>query len=690
MKSRVLVIIIFLLCVIRTPLLAVIEDKNDEHNLKAIKELEDRLNKTKDQNEKLEILKEFALVNGREKQDLPYIYRLYNKAIKLENNDTEELAIRQLTKYYYNIGEADSVTFYALRSDSLAEKRNHYSDYFYDIQTFYSQFLLWQGEFEKAADLNIRIYNKAKELNNKNGIICCCETLGLIHQRIGQDSISIRYFNEGIDLLKSAKDVEYRYLMQFLNNIIESEINIHHFTDALDHLQELDVLFSRIKNGDFGDDLTFPFGRCYLLMECYYVNIFILQDDRANAVKHFRKAAQYDKEVDDEYVEYYHTITKANYYKYIKEYGLALEYINQALKTDPTVESMKMKAEIMTFLGHPEEAADIYKEALNMNENINNASFLRQLTQLNSLHDMNKLQLKIKELQVTELQYEANRQKMRHIWLIIMILVIFLIISIYVYLHTNKLKNELQKDKQALLKSEKDLIEARDKAQESEKLKSLFLSNMSHEIRTPLNAIVGFSQLLELDVQTNDEQKEYTHIIIENSELLLNLVNDILDISRLESERYRFTFELQNVEECCKNALASIHHRVKKNVEIVFKPQDKDLMIYTDKMRLQQILINLLGNAAKFTNKGFIELAYELDEEEKFVKFIVTDSGCGIPKDKQDSIFERFEKLNECVQGTGLGLSICEIIANQFHGKVILDKTYTGGARFIFYHSLDI
>ena len=245
----------------------------------------------------------------------------------------------------------------------------------------------------------------------------------------------------------------------------------------------------------------------------------------------------------------------------------------------------------------------------------------------------------------------------------------------------------MQKDKQALLESEDELRIARDRAEEADRLKSLFLSNMSHEIRTPLNAIVGFAQILESETEEDDERKEYTHIITDNSALLLNLVNDILDLSRLESERYRFTFEEQNLSECCRSALTSVEHRVAPGVQLRFSPEDKNFILRTDKFRLQQILINLVGNASKFTQQGFIELAYTIDREAGFVRFTVTDTGCGIPADKQDAIFERFEKLNECAQGTGLGLSICRIIAERFGGEVLLDKEYTEGARFVFTHA---
>ena len=303
---------------------------------------------------------------------------------------------------------------------------------------------------------------------------------------------------------------------------------------------------------------------------------------------------------------------------------------------------------------------------------------------------MNKLQLEVKELHVKTLELGVKKQQLKWTFTIIISLILLLVLGLIVYIHLHKLRNELLKERSDLLKSDKNLRIARDQAEESNRMKSLFISNMSHEIRTPLNAIVGFTQLLDSEMEDGDERKEYSRIITDNSALLLNLVNDILDLSRLESERYRFTFEDEHLADCCRSVLNSVRHRVKPGVELKFTADDENFVLKTDKLRLSQVLINLLTNATKFTEKGFIELAYTVHQKEGFVQFTVTDTGCGIPLDKQDTIFERFEKLHEHVQGTGLGLSICRIIADRVNGKVYVDKDYTAGARFIFTHSLNV
>ena len=243
-------------------------------------------------------------------------------------------------------------------------------------------------------------------------------------------------------------------------------------------------------------------------------------------------------------------------------------------------------------------------------------------------------------------------------------------------------ENQLRKEKEALIQSEKDLIIARDKSEEANHLKTAFLQNISHEIRTPLNSIIGFSNVIA-EKYNNEEDKQITNIIKTNSNLLLQLINDILDISRLESESSPFKFSKYNLNDCCRTSALNIKHLIKPNVEFHYPTSKEYIPIKTDGLHLQQLLHNLLINAAKFTEQGEITLSYTIDKEKDNVEISVADTGCGIPKEKKDEIFKRFTKLNEFAQGTGLGLSITRMIAEKLNGTVVLDITYTKGARFI-------
>ncbi|MCP9610714.1 sensor histidine kinase [Coprobacter tertius] len=262
------------------------------------------------------------------------------------------------------------------------------------------------------------------------------------------------------------------------------------------------------------------------------------------------------------------------------------------------------------------------------------------------------------------------------------ILIIGFMTTSYFYLRTKRIKEHLEK-------SEKELIIAKEHAEESSRLKTAFLANMSHEIRTPLNAIVGFSAVLA-EENENPEQQEYLNIIQKNSDLLLRLINDILDVSRLESGRVQFNFSTYDIVQICHDQVATLNQVKKTDAEYIFDTQDEKFELVTDSQRLQQIIINLLNNAGKFTSSGSITLSYKKEPENNRVVFSVTDTGCGIPKEKQAKVFDRFEKLNEFAQGTGLGLSICKLTINKMGGDIWIDSSYNQGARFCFSHPLNL
>lgn len=239
--------------------------------------------------------------------------------------------------------------------------------------------------------------------------------------------------------------------------------------------------------------------------------------------------------------------------------------------------------------------------------------------------------------------------------------------------------------------AELKVIEARIRAEESDRLKTAFLANMSHEIRTPLNAIVGFSSLMQGEELSQEERAEYCAIVVNNSEMLLTLLNDILDISSLECGKIRFNYSAEEIVQICQHILMTTAHTCQPGVEGRLECAVDSYMLTTDVHRLSQILINLLTNAAKFTSEGSIVLGVEICPEQNEVLFSVTDTGPGIPLDKQEMIFNRFEKLDgNKKKGTGLGLAICRQIAMIFGGRIWVDPTYTGGARFIFAHPIGL
>ena len=237
-----------------------------------------------------------------------------------------------------------------------------------------------------------------------------------------------------------------------------------------------------------------------------------------------------------------------------------------------------------------------------------------------------------------------------------------------------------------LKETEQMLIKAKEKAEEADRLKSAFLANMSHEIRTPLNAIVGFSSMLE-EAEDQEEKHQYITIIEDNNKLLLQLISDILDLSKIEAETFDIIPERVNAKQLCNDLFQAMQMKTSPQVELRLKDNLPELTFISDKNRLYQVLLNFVTNALKFTSEGSITIDYKIDGNE--VKFSVQDTGMGVEPEKQEAIFTRFVKLNSFIPGTGLGLPICQSIVTQLGGKIGVESEPGRGSCFWFTHPIN-
>ncbi len=277
-------------------------------------------------------------------------------------------------------------------------------------------------------------------------------------------------------------------------------------------------------------------------------------------------------------------------------------------------------------------------------------------------------------------QYLSNQKSLaiqRFLLLGIIIAVIFVLYMIRRTLKANK----------RLVKVYNTLFQKEAEAKASLQAKSVFIANMSHEVRTPLNSIVGFSDMLAQEDIDNELREEGVKLIQHNAGLLMKLINDMIDMSDFTQNEIKLQISPCEVVQLSQQVLQSMRKINQTNIDIRWKSQLDTLTIETDSARLQQVLINLMTNAIKFTQKGYIELELSMLNETE-AHFSVTDTGIGIPVEKQKSVFKRFEKVNEFSQGTGLGLSICRLIVEKMGGRIYIDPNYTQGSRFVFTHPL--
>lgn len=316
--------------------------------------------------------------------------------------------------------------------------------------------------------------------------------------------------------------------------------------------------------------------------------------------------------------------------------------------------------------------------------------------ELQIIYEVNELKQTNDELVLANQQIVLNRHKEQLTYATIsLIVLVLLLVVVYMFYHRSKrLTANLTKsnamiidERDALKRTQKDLIEARDKAKAANRIKNDFVNNMSHEIRTPLEAIVEYSGLISdcADKDRREYIKRFADVISLNTDLLLTLVNDVLDLPSLENAKVSVHIVSTSVQKICNVAIDNVKRHLNPNVKFVFiNDGQDDINIQTDPHRVEQVLLNLLMNAAKFTEKGFVTLKYALSADQQEITFTVTDTGIGIPLGKEEVIFSRFEKLNSASQGNGLGLYISRLLASLLKGNLRLDSDYRKGARFIF------
>lgn len=650
--------------------------------------LESLLKHFKSPEQQLAIMKKQVGLYWQLPEEVPCLKRIIKLATEMDSIPVVYSAMAGLARYYYNTAQRDSLRYWASQIELLAAENDDCPDALFAAGSLICQDNLWQGNYEIAMNEAIRQLNLAKKRGQAYGHARINRDLGLIYQTINRDSDAVVAFREGWKWMEK-KPAKPTFKVMYLSDMLISTIRLDLFEESARLLEIYTKVVDELEHLYKADGQIFPVKRHRWMIHTYHAELCLRRKQLKKAWAQLEKAARYaSHEPGNQYAQFRSNRVYAYYYHQSGQDRLALEAVDGALEQEQHSELFQLKADILRSLGRPKEALEVYKATLALNKEIEDKAFSRQITQLRTLNDLNGMEKQTLELAYQSEQISIKQRQLAGAILFIVVLLILLYILIRYYRRASRLKNELLKEKNSLVESEKALRLMTKKAEQANLVKTTFISNISHEVRTPLNAIVGFSELLLDDSRPVAERSQFAETINKSSELLLNLVNDVLDLSRLESGRFQFLCQPVDLVDYCRKALDGIAHRVAEEVRLTFTAPVESFVLYTDPLRFQQLLANLLSNAAKFTEEGEINLAFKVEETENRVVLTVTDTGCGIPLEKQHQIFERFEKLDEFKQGTGLGLSICQIIATQLKGSIFIDPSYTKGTRFVFIHPL--
>lgn len=564
---------------------------------------------------------------------------------------------------YDSITPMDSVISWGQQISPVLEKENR-TELFFRVRQLVVYLYSQRGEIGQAIDEARQMYEKAEAMNYGLGI-------ALSSTAIGDAYYCSNMFKEAIDSYKEA----IHYPVTLSKDYCCREMTILKLVVLLmdeGYMQEAEIyrdLFLKSKSIHINKALQF----FSLLVDVSY---YIHKNDLQNAHDSFQKVEQLYNSDRQPYFQPYFYYMKGQYNEAIGEYQLALQCYNEILKKIPWkmrsinyLQTAYAKAGLLIKMGDKAEAAHLYEEISVITDSVVAPGYAHRINNLRASYQENRMKVENKA--------ESNRIFMGGL----LVAIIVLIVIIYLIFH-------IRKQNKKIIESKIRLEQSRRNAENAMQTKSLFLSNMSHEIRTPLSALSGFSGLLteqNLDAET---RRQCGDIIQQNSDLLLKLINDVIDLSNLEIGNMKFNFNYYDAIAICHNVIDTVNKIKQTQAEVLFNTSLDSLKLYTDDSRLQQLLINLLINATKFTSQGSITLEVNLSTEDTAL-FSVTDTGCGIPLEKQSKIFNRFEKLNEGAQGTGLGLSICQLIIERIGGKIWIDSSYTNGCRFYFTHPVN-
>lgn len=606
---------------------------------------------------------------------------LFDMAIRCNDTVMAKIALgAKVDYYYYGQGEnrTDSIIAGVNRLKQYARSVGNAELYYWAWAARLVNYYIIQGEYNIALLEAEKMLQEAKGEKKQGSIAECYYALANVYAAKGLVKKSQEFMLKEIDIFENANVFRYNISCQYSD---AAKIYI----DLGEAEKAPELLKKALKTSKS------PYHE--VTAKLVYVSLYLAQGDTAAARKALEECRRMYMEEPSmkRHIHYLYDV-EIDYNWRVGNYNKALSVLDEReteLRKKNNLTTLtalrKTKADILWDMNRKEEAAGLYRDFLleqkkekERNEEITTSEFATML----NLQQLNAEKVRLEKISQKK-RLQSTRTILFFVLGILCIVVIFLWQQRKLNAKLHRAKNKLNEQNRTLIKAEEELRKAKEVAEQSNWLKTMFIQNMSHEIRTPLNSIVGFSGVLVDMLDEKEDIGQYVALIESNSKLLLKLVGDILDISILDSE-VEIKHNAVDVNACCQASIDAAGASFDPGVKLIFEPACDELIINSNYNYIVQVLDNLLGNASKFTHEGSVTLAYEVKKEENQLVFTVTDTGIGIPVEEQERVFERFVKLDNFSQGAGLGLSICRIVAERLGGYLRIDKGYTQGTRVIF------
>ncbi|KKB55504.1 hypothetical protein HMPREF1536_02974 [Parabacteroides gordonii MS-1 = DSM 23371] len=611
----------------------------------------------------LDSLFALAQANVQQQKGFDYTTQLLELSRQQKDRLQEANAMFCYVRYYYS-KNPDSMYFWMQKALPLFLEQERYVEYF-RMKAWYIYVLNRTKRNEEALKYVSGLREEAGRLKFPEGMEMANQALAdfYLSNNLGEEGVALyEEVIRSMEMRNAPLIKRINIVRQLMNKALDPDIRMKYVKRLDDYIH-----ICKSRNMDWLDE-EIPLYYLEYVAHRHYAIEYIKRNELQEALSHLKKAEELLGQ--HEMFSYKNELLTiyGYYYKQSKQYNRALVVYDSLLPLwrkrntmDSYLETLQDKADVLLESGRDRAASLAYKEYAFLNDSLSKVRFYDELAEMKTQHEVDKLELKNKQMDLEVAQAHSHLLQMGG-----GAALLFVLCCLLGYISYSRHRYGQQ------------LKVAKEKAEEADRMKSAFLANMNHEIRTPLNAIVGFSQVL-VDEDDLETRQEYADIIQSNNELLQRLIADVLDISKIESNTMALTYAEHDLPVLMKEIYNVIRLRMPEEVELELNECPPQLFC-TDRNRLTQILTNLLTNAIKHTEKGFIRFGYQVTATD--IIFSVEDSGEGIPEDKLEKIFSRFVQLNDWSKGVGLGLAICKGLITQMGGTISVSSVFGEGSTF--------